>query len=278
MGSTMKLKLKSFVRKNPFISSRKLRSTRRISPSKEETLSESSIDKAFRIQDFYDYKVSQEQQKEKKVNVNRQPNGETKYEMLPYLIPSSNVANILTVRRSVHKLVTKYNWDWADVMEQLLDDKNYIHAFTQLIKDISHLENPFKEQINYISNIERRYLHDNNEMEPAKFYQLMIEVNELLPWIDPTVNYGNQLSEEELWTSFLQAQNPELSAEAKEQWIENDKEKCFEFLKSQWKYDFLYASLSSCALVAQNPELSAEAKEQGIKNEKEKCFEFLKSQ
>jgi len=267
--STMKLKLKSFVRKNPSISSRKLRSTRRISPSKEETLSESSIDKAFRIQDYYDYKVSQEQQKEKKVNVNRQPNGETKYEMLPYLILSSNVANILTVRRSVHKLVTKYNWDWADAMEQLLDDKtltkiktlkssysyesddeNYIHAFTQLIKDISHLENPFKEQINYISNIERRYLHDNNEMEPAKFYELMIEVNELLPWIDPTVKYGNQLSEEELWTSFLQAQNPELSAEAKEQGIENDKEKCFEFLKSQWKYDFLYASLSSCALVA----------------------------
>jgi len=263
------LKLKSFVRKNPTISSRKVASKRNVLPSEEEIFSELSIDKAFSIQDYYDYKVSQEKRKEIKVNVNRHPNGEAKYEMLPYLIISSNVANILTVRRSIENLVTKYNWDWTDAMEQLLDDtiltkikklkssyssetddEKYRRAFTQLIKDISHLENPLKEQINYISNIKRPYLHDDNEMEPAKFYELMMEVNELLPWIDPSVKDGNQISEEELWTAFLQAQKPEWNTEAKQQGIENDKEECFKFLKRQWKYDFLYVSLSTCALVA----------------------------
>lgn len=257
----MKFKLKSFVRTNPSI--------RKSSRSTEETFAELSIDKVFRIQDYYAYKISKEQQKEKEVNVNRYPNGKAKYEILPYLILPSNVANILTVRRSIDRLVTKYSWDWADAMEQLLDDttfkkikeikssyscesddENYRHAFTQLIKDISQVENPLKEQVNYLSNIKRQYLYDNNEMEPEKFYEFMVEVNELLTWIDPTVKHGNQLSEEELWAAFLQAQKPEWSIEAKEQGIENDKEKYFDFLKSQWEYDFLHVSLTTCAFVA----------------------------
>merc|ERR1712157_425168 len=120
--------------------------------------------------DYYDYKVSEER-KEIKVNVNRHPNGEAKYEFLPHLVIPSNIANILTVCRSIDKLVTKYNWDWADAMEQLLDDttlrkikeikssyscksddESYRHVFTQLIKDISQVENPLKEQVNYLSN------------------------------------------------------------------------------------------------------------------------------
>jgi len=265
----MKFKRKSFVRKNPSISLRRVASIRKSSRSTEETFAELSIDKVFRIQDYYAYKVSKEQRKEKKVNVNRNPIGKEKYEILPYLILPSNVANILTVRRSIDKLVTKYSWDWADAMEQLLDDttlrkikeikssyscksddENYRHVFTQLIKDISQVENPLKEQVNYLSNIKRQYLHDNNEMEPEKFYELMVEVNELLTWIDPTVKDGNQLSEEELWAAFLQAQKPEWSIEAKEQGIENDKEKYFEFLKSQWEFDLLYVSLTSSAFVA----------------------------
>lgn len=265
----MKLNLKSLTRKNLSLSSRRVVSTKNISPSKEETSSESSIDKAFRIQDYYDYKVS-EQRKEIRVNVNRHPNGETKYELLPYLSIPSNVANILTVYRSIDELVTKYNWDWVDAIEQLLDDatlrkvknlktscscesddEKYRHAFKQLVKDISHLENPLKEQMNYISNIKRQYLRDNSKMvEPAKFYEFLMEVNELLPWIDPTVTDGNQLSEEELWEAFLQAQKPEWRTGAEEQGIENDKETYLEFLKSHWKYDFLHDCLSTCALAA----------------------------
>ena len=76
-------------------------------------------------------------------------------------------------------------------------------------------------------------LQDEDRLEPQKFFNLMVTMNDLIPWIDPIVSVDNKLTNEEVCHAFAQSTTSKWELEAKNSGFTDDRIRFFNFSKTK---------------------------------------------
>ena len=88
-------------------------------------------------------------------------------------------------------------------------------------------EKPITPQLLCMQKMKRCHPQDKNQLEPQKFFNLMVIVNDLIPWIDPIVIVNKKLTNEEVHHTLTQSISSKWELEAKNSGFVNDRIRIF---------------------------------------------------
>ena len=157
------------------------------------------------------------------------------------------------MREACTDLVTRHAWTCDQALELTMPDhvatriielKNATNvnvaeetkfqtAFTIFIRQESNVDKPSRSQLLCMNKMKRFYLKDNNQLEPQKFFNLIVTMNDMFPWIDPVVTVNNKLTNDHVFLAFTQPISPKWALEAKSNGFIDDRIRFFNFLRTK---------------------------------------------
>ena len=114
---------------------------------------------------------------------------------------TENIEKIVIVRKAFSDLVTRHNWTWTQALERTIldhvptriinlknsivvnetEDVKFQTAFAFFMSQECNVEKYISSQILYMQKMTRFCLQDEGKVEPQKFFNMIVRMNDLIP-------------------------------------------------------------------------------------------------